>query len=83
MSLNLQNKTIENINKNTVETNGIMFDIRSNEETNFKRDTLFKFLHDHPKETTIPDSYMNDYMTELNHSTLSADSQRRCPNRNG
>ena len=45
---------------------GIMVDIQSKDETKFKKDDIFKFIHDNPTETVIPDIYLKNYTTEIN-----------------
>lgn len=47
---------------------GILYDIRSNENTIFKKDSIFKYIHDNPKSTLIPTSYMDSYVTEFNYN---------------
>lgn len=70
MNQNKYNKLNQNMTKNVATRDnvpsGIMFDITSKEETDFKKDTIFKFIHDNKTSETIPDSYMNNYTTEIN-----------------
>ena len=47
---------------------GILYDIRSNENTMFKRDSIFKYIHDNPKSTSIPMKYIDNYITEFNYN---------------
>lgn len=52
--------------KNIELPTGILYDIRSNENTIFKKDSVFKYIHDNPKSMLIPTSYMDNYVTEFN-----------------
>lgn len=47
---------------------GILYDIRSNDNTIFKKDCVFKYIHDNPKSTSIPTNYLNTYVTEFNYN---------------
>ena len=47
---------------------GILYDIRSNENTIFKKDSVFKYIHDNPKSTLIPTNYLDTYVTEFNYN---------------
>lgn len=47
---------------------GILHDIRLNEKTIFKKDCVFKYIHDNPKSTSIPTNYLNTYVTEFNYN---------------
>lgn len=40
----------------------------STDPTIFIRDSIFKFMYDHPTALTIPDRYINDYVTIYNNS---------------
>lgn len=47
---------------------GILFDINSKDKTIFKKDCMFKFIHDNPTASEIPDDYLNTYITEYNYN---------------
>ena len=45
--------------------NGILFNITTTDETNFKIDNMFKYIHDNPNGTDIPEKYISNYTTIL------------------
>lgn len=48
--------------------NGILFNITTTDETNFKIDNMFKYIHDNPNGINIPDEYISNYTTEVNYN---------------
>ena len=70
MKQNIYIESSADVNKNIMTQidvpTGIMVDIQSKDETKFKKDDIFKFIHDNPTETFIPDIYLKNYTTEIN-----------------
>lgn len=59
---------VVDIHTNSELPTGILFDITSTDKTTFKKDCMFKFIHDNPRSTSIPDKYLNGYVTEYNYN---------------
>ena len=49
--------------------NGILYNIKSKENTTFKKDSMFKYINDNPKSTLIPKKYTDNYVTEFNYNS--------------
>ena len=47
--------------------NGIMFDIRSNVETFFTSDSMFKYLYENKNGSEIPEDVLQSYVIERNY----------------